>query len=98
MASISIKVDVSSKGSNATVELNNLPPTITIGDLKAKLKVQSNAHFGRLNQFENWDNRRSLSDYFVKNGEPFQCVIQCMMEDGQPTFDDYDECLSANKD
>lgn len=62
-----------------------------------KLSVRPNSRFGRLNQFENWDNRRPLSDYFVKNGEQFICVIQCVIEDGQPNVDDYDQWLLANK-
>ncbi|CAF3546091.1 unnamed protein product [Rotaria sp. Silwood1] len=41
---------------------------MTIGELKTKLSVRPNSRFGRLNQFENWDNQRPLSDYFVKNG------------------------------
>lgn len=95
--SISIKVEIPSKGNNRTVDLNNLSSSTTIGDLKAKLNVQPNSHFGRSDQFENWDNRRTLSDYFVQSGESFQCVIQCSVEDGQASFDDYNEWLTAYK-
>lgn len=94
---ISITVEMSSKGRNTTVDLNDITSSMTIGELKTKLNVRPNSRFGRLNQFENWDNRRSLSDYFVKNSESFQCVKQCTMEDGQPSFDDYNEWLLAYK-
>jgi len=94
---ISIKVEVSSMGGSNIVDLNTIPPSTTIGELKTKLNVQPNSRFGRLQKFENWDNRRPLSDYFVKNDEQFMCVIQCVMTEGQPTFDDYDQWLSAYK-
>ena len=94
---ISIKVDISGKGGSNTVDLNNISSSMTIGALKAKLRVQPNARFGRLDQFENWDNRCTLSDYFVKSGESFECVVQCVIEDGQSTFDDYNEWLAAYK-
>ncbi|CAF3750597.1 unnamed protein product [Rotaria sp. Silwood1] len=88
---------MSSKGSDTTVDLNNIPLSMTVGELKTKLNVGPNSRFGRLNQFENWDNRRSLSDYFVETGESFDCVIQSVMEDAQRSFDDYDEWLLANR-
>jgi hypothetical protein len=94
---ISITVEISSKGGGNNVELNNIPLSTTIGELKTKLKVRPNSRFGRVEKFENWDNRRPLSDYFVQNGEQFMCVIQCAIVEGQPEFDDYDEWLSANK-
>jgi len=94
---INITVEVSSMGGSKIVDLNNISPSITIDELKTKLNVQPNSRFGRLQNFENWDNRRSLSDYFVKNNEQFMCVIQCVMTEGQPTFDDYDEWLSTYK-
>ncbi|CAF5027016.1 unnamed protein product [Rotaria sp. Silwood1] len=94
---ISITVQISSKGSDATVDLNNIPSSMTIGELKTKLNVRPNSRFGRLNQFENWDNQRPLSDYFVKNGESFDCVIQSVIEDEQRSSDDYDEWLLANQ-
>ena len=65
--------------------------------LKKQLKVAENSRFGRLNQFENWDNRRTLDDYFVKNNEQFMCVTQCVIEEGQPNCDDYNEWLAAYK-
>ncbi len=79
------------------IDLNDIPASITIGELKTKLKVQPNSRFGRLNEYENWDNRRSLSDYLVKNGEQLMCVIQCIRTEGQPDFDDYDQWLSTYK-
>lgn len=94
---INITVEIPAKGGNTKVNLNNIPLSMTIGELKTKLKVRPNARFGRLNQFENWDNRRPLSDYFVKNGESFQCVVQCIVEDEQQSFDDYNEWLLAYK-
>ena len=94
---ISITVDVSSRGGENKVELKDIPLSTTIGDLKTQLNVRPNSRFGRVDQFENWDNRRPLSDYFVKNGENYMCVIQCTMVDGQPDFDDYNEWLSNNK-
>jgi hypothetical protein len=94
---ISIKVEVSSKGGSNTVDLNNIPSSITVGELKTKLNVRPNSRFGRVDKFENWDNRRPLSDYFVKNGEQFMCVIQCVIVESQPSFDDYDEWLSTLK-
>ena len=94
---ISITVQISSKGSDTTVDLNNIPLSMTIGELKTKLNVRPNSHVGRLNRFENWDNRRPLSDYFVENGESFDCVIQSNLEDKQRSFDDYDEWLLANQ-
>lgn len=94
---INLTVEISAKGGNKKVVLNNIPSTTTVGELKIQLEVRPNSRFGRSDKFENWDNRRSLSDYFVKNGESFMCVIQCMMEDGQSEFDDYNEWLSANK-
>ncbi len=95
--SVSITVAVSAKGGNNQVTLDNIPLSTTVGELKTKLKVRPNSRLGRSNQFENWDNQRSLSDYFVQNGESFDCVIQCTMEDGQSSFDDYNTWLSANK-
>lgn len=92
-----ITVEVSSSGGNKNIVLNNIPSSTTVGELKTQLKVRPNSRFGRSDQFENWDNRRSLSDYFVQNGESFQCVVQCAMEEGQSKFDDYNEWLSANK-
>ncbi len=94
---ISIKVEVSSRGGETKVELNDIPSSTTIDELKTKIKVRPNSRFGRVDKFENWDNRRSLSDYFVKNGEQFMCVIQCTIVEGQPDFDDYDEWLSTYK-
>ncbi|CAF1035582.1 unnamed protein product [Rotaria sordida] len=95
-ALINIIVEISSKGSEKKINLNDIPLSITVGELKKQLKVQPNARFGRLDQFESWDNRRTLSDYFVKNGESFMCVIQCTIEEGQSSFDDYNEWLLAN--
>ena len=95
--SVSIMVELSSKGGDNKINLNNIPLSITVGELKNKLNVPANARFGRVNQFESWDNRRTLSDYFVKNGESFTCVLQCVVEEGQSNFDDYNEWLSANK-
>ncbi|CAF3228024.1 unnamed protein product [Rotaria sp. Silwood2] len=97
-ALIDIKVELPSKGSNNTVDLNKIPLSLTVGELKTKLNVPPNSRFGRSDQFENWDNRRPLSDYFVKNGELFQCVRQCAIEEGQSFFDDYNEWLLANKE
>lgn len=94
---ISIKVEVSSRGGNKIVEVNNISSSTTVGELKTKLNVQPNSRLGRLEKFENWDNQRSLDDYFLKNGEQLSCVIQCAIQEGQPSFDDYDEWLSANK-
>ncbi|UJR29778.1 hypothetical protein I4U23_017325 [Adineta vaga] len=94
---ISITVSVSTKGGDKETTLNNISLSTTVGEVKSKLNVKPNSRFGRSNQFENWDNRRPLSDYFVKNGESFDCVIQCNMEEGQSAFDDYNEWLSANK-
>lgn len=95
--SVNMTIEVAAMRNNTKVELNSIPLTMTIGEVKKKLNVQPNARFGRLNEFENWDNRRPLSDYFVKNGEEFSCVVQCVMEDGQPSCDDYDEWLSTKK-
>ncbi|CAF2569733.1 unnamed protein product [Rotaria sp. Silwood2] len=97
-ALVNITVELSSQGGNNKVNLNGIPLSLTVGELKTKLQVPPNSRFGRLDQFENWDNRRSLSDYFIKNGEQFQCVIQCVIEDGQSSFDDYNEWLAANED
>jgi hypothetical protein len=94
---ISITVTISAKGGGNKIPVDNIPSSTTIGDLKKKIKVQPNARLGRSNKFENWDNKRPLSDYFVKDGEIFDCVTQCMMEDGQPEYDDYNEWLAANK-
>ena len=94
---ISITVEVSAMRSNTQVDLKGIPLSTTVGELKTKLNVRPKSRFGRVDKFENWDNRRSLSDYFVENGESFMCVIQCVMSEGQPSFDDYDEWLSANK-
>jgi hypothetical protein len=94
---ISITVEVSSQGGNKTFALDNIPSSMSVGELKTQLKVRPNSRFGRLNKFENWDNRRPLSDYFVKSGEQFMCVIQCVIEEGQHSFDDYNEWLSTNK-
>jgi hypothetical protein len=94
---ISITVEVSSQGGNKNVVLNNIPLSISVGELKTQLKVRPNSRFGRFNEYGNWDNRRPLSDYFVKNGESFQCVIQCIIEEGQSSFDDYNQWLAANK-
>lgn len=92
---INIKVEISAMRANSTVELKEISSSMTIGEIKKKLNVQPNSRFGRANEFENWDNRRPLSDYFVENGESFQCVTQCVVEDGQSSFDDYNEWLSA---
>ena len=94
---ISITVEQSAKGGNTDTILNDISPSMTVGELKKKLNVEANSRFGRKDQFEDWDNRRPLSDYFVKNGELFQCVIQCMMEEGQSSFDDYDQWLAQYK-
>ncbi|CAF0868859.1 unnamed protein product [Rotaria sp. Silwood1] len=64
---------------------------MTIGDLKQKLHVEPNSHLGRPHQSENWDNRRQLSDYFVKDHEQLVCVVQSIKEDGQSSCDDYDQ-------
>jgi len=92
---ISIQVEVSSSGGNNMIDLNNIPSSTTVGELKTKLNVRPNSRFGRLNEYGNWDNRRPLSDYFVRNGEQFMCVIQCVMTEGQPDFDDYKQWLSS---
>lgn len=92
-----IVVEISSQMGTKKVVLNNISPSTTIGQLKTQLNVRPNSRFGRQQQFENWDNRRSLADYFVRNGEVFSCVIQCIIEDGQSHFDDYQEWLAANK-
>jgi len=94
---INITVEVSAKGGNNKIDLTNIPLSMTVGELKTKLNVRPNSRFGRLNEFEDWDNRRSLSDYFVKNDEQFTCVIQCVMAEGQPSCDDYNEWLKTNK-
>ncbi|CAF3628218.1 unnamed protein product [Rotaria sp. Silwood1] len=96
-ALINIIVEVSAKGSDNNINLNNIPTSLTVGELKKQLNVPLNSRFGRLNEFENWDNRRPLSDYFVKNGESFMCVKQCVIEEEQSSFDDYNEWLSTNK-
>jgi len=95
--SISMTVEVSAKGSDKKVQLNNIPLSTTVGEVKTKLNVRPNSRFGRVNEFENWDNRRPLSDYFVQDGEQFMCVKQCTMEEGQSSFDDYNEWLSARQ-
>ena len=94
---ISVTVELSSQGGNNKITLDNLPLSTTIGGLKKQLKTEANARLGRANEFENWDNRRSLSDYFVGNGEQLTCVIQCSKEDGQSSFDDYDEWLATRQ-
>lgn len=94
---INITVEISAMGGNKEVNLSDIPKSMTIGELKTKLSVRPNSRFGRLNRFENWDNQRPLSDYFVKNGEQFTCVIQCIIEDGQQSVDDYNQWLLANK-
>ena len=95
--SVNITVEVSAKGGDRMVDLNSIPLSTTIGELKTKLQVRPNSRFGRLQEYGDWDNRRPLSDYFVKNGEKFDCVIQCVMTEGQPSFDDYEQWLSAYK-
>ena len=94
---ISVTVELSGKGGNNKIILDNLPVSTTVGELKKQLKTEANARLGRANKFENWDNRRSLSDYFVGNGEQLNCVIQCSKEDGQSSFDDYDESLASRQ-
>lgn len=94
---VSIKVEISAMGGMRKVNLSNIPLSMTIGELKSRLNVRPNSRFGRSNKYENWDNRRTLSDYFVKNEEQFMCVIQCMVEDGQSDVDDYDQWLLANQ-
>lgn len=92
---VNITVQVSAMRDNTTIKLNNISTSMTIGDLKNQLKVQPNSRLGRSGQFENWDNRRSLADYFVENDESFDCVVQCVVDNGQPSCDDYNEWLLA---
>ena len=94
---VSIKVEISAMGGARKVNLSNIPLSMTIGELKSRLNVRPNSRFGRSNECENWDNRRTFSDYFVKNEEQFMCVIQCVVEDGQSHVDDYDQWLLANQ-
>jgi hypothetical protein len=67
---------------------------MTIGQLKQKLNVEPNSRLGRPNESENWDNRRQLSDYFVKDYEQLVCVLQDIKENRQTLFDDYDQWLT----
>ena len=92
-----LTVEISSRGGGQQIVLNDISPSTTIGQLKTQLNVAENARFGRQDKYENWDNRRPLSDYFVKSDEIFTCVIQCVRENGQSKFDDYEEWLAENK-
>ncbi|CAF1136283.1 unnamed protein product [Didymodactylos carnosus] len=94
---ISIAVTTSSKGGDRTVAVKNIPLSITVGELKTKLTVAETSRLGRLHEFENWDNRRPLSDYFVKDQENLGCVLQCSVEDGQSSYDDYDLWLAKSQ-
>lgn len=94
---VNVKVEISAMRGATTVNLSKIPLSMTIGELKTKLNVRPNSRFGRSNKYENWDNRRTLADYFVKDEEMFSCVVQCMMDDGQPDADDYDQWLLANQ-
>ncbi|CAF1036453.1 unnamed protein product [Rotaria sordida] len=91
---ISITVEISPNDGQNEVTLANIPLCMTIGDLKQKLNVEPNSRLGRPHEFENWDNRRQLSDYFVKDYEQLVCVLQCIKEDGQSSCDDYDQWLA----
>lgn len=97
MSTVSISVEFAAKGGSRTVNLDNLSTSTTIGEVKNQLGVAANSRFGRQNQFESWDNRRTLADYFVANGEKFDCVIQCMIQEGQPDCDNYEEWLAAHR-
>ncbi|CAF3524673.1 unnamed protein product [Rotaria sp. Silwood1] len=90
---ISVTVEISLNEGQNEVTLANIPLSMTIGDLKQKLHVEPNSHLGRPHQSENWDNRRQLSDYFVKDHEQLVCVVQSIKEDGQSSCDDYDQWL-----
>lgn len=90
---ISITVEMSGKQFCEKVVLDNISLLTTVGELKEKLNMRPNARFGRFQMFENWDNRRPLTDYFVQNGESFICVIQCSVETRQRLFDDYNQWL-----
>ena len=85
-------------GGGQEIELADIRLSTTVGELKKKLSVPPNTRCGRSNQFENWDNRRTLADYFVKDGEHLVCVVQCVREDGQSHYDNYDEWLKSNQD
>ena len=76
--------------------LTDLPLTTTIGQLKQKLNTDANAHVGRAGKFENWDNRHTLADYRVKDNETLDCVVQCSKEEGQTSFDDYNQWAAEN--
>ena len=91
---ISVTVEQSWKGGNTKTTVDNLPLSTTVGELKKRLKTEANGRLGRTGEFESWDNRRSLADYMVKTGEQLECVVQCVREVGQSSFDDYDQWLA----
>lgn len=88
-----IQVEIQMKGGNKIITVEDAQSSLTIGQLKEKISVRPNTRCGRPDQYENWDNRRTLSDYFVKEGERLICVVQCVREEGQSSFDNYDEWL-----
>jgi hypothetical protein len=91
---ITVTVELSSTGGRNEITLANIPLSMPIGQLKQKLNVEPNSHLGRPNELENWDNRRQLSDYLVKDFEQLVCVKQSIKEGGQTSFDDYDQWLA----
>jgi len=91
---ISITVELSSVHGQDEITLANLELSMTIGQLKQKLNVEPNSRLGRPNESENWDNRRQLCDYFVKDYEQLVCVLQDIKEARQSSFDDYDQWLA----
>lgn len=91
---ISVTVEISSLNGPNEITLANIPQCMTVGDLKLKLHVDPNSRLGRPNEFENWDNRRQVSDYFVRDHEQLVCVLQCAKENEQTSCDDYDQWLA----
>ena len=88
-----LQVEIQMQMGNRVVTLDDAQSSMTIGQLKEKLSVRSNTRCGRENQYENWDNRRTLADYFVKENERLVCVVQCVREEGQSSYDNYDQWL-----
>lgn len=94
---VQIRVKILSMGANRENDLDDIPVSTTIGELKEKLGLRPNTHCGREGQAENWDNRRTLADYSVRDGDQLACIVQCVVQDGQGSHDDYNEWLQNNQ-